>query len=319
MKKPTTLIPANTFGDLYYSYVALGTFFIALLGLMLPQFLQEIEVILFVLIIFVIGIPHGATDHLLDRYSKGKKFSYRAFLFIYIALGTLYAVFWYFFPLLSLLLFIVISTYHFGQSQLLYLRMPQRPWLKVASYMLWGSYTLCCIVLLNWSESWQILDEIFPGLFSPLLSYIKLTPYFLGGLLVANISLFILLFIRQNMSRGELMGELFNLVLIIGLAYYTPLLVGFAIYFGLWHSLISVRIEIKKVRTQRPYFSVLSFAKTALPLSASTLVIFSFVFLVNQQWGLLQSPYLLFFILISILTLPHVLFVQEFYTTKVAQ
>ncbi|WKN43793.1 Brp/Blh family beta-carotene 15,15'-dioxygenase [Tunicatimonas pelagia] len=316
MEQPPTRVPANTLGDFYYRYVALSTAFIALLGLAAPQFLQEVEVILFVLIIFVIGIPHGATDHLLDRYSKGKKFSYRAFLLIYIMLGAMYAVLWYFLPLLSLLIFITISTYHFGQSQLLYLRMSQHHWLKIAGYMLWGSYTLCCIILLNWNESWQILDEIFPGLFAPLLSYIKLTPYLLGFLLVANISLFTLLFVRQRMSRREFMGELFNLALIIGLAYYTPLLVGFAIYFGLWHSLVSVRIEIKKVRVQRPYFSVRSFAKTAIPLSVSTLIIFAFVFLFNQQWGLLQSPYLLFFILISILTLPHVFFVQEFYTTK---
>ncbi|MGB3589847.1 MAG: Brp/Blh family beta-carotene 15,15'-dioxygenase, partial [Tunicatimonas sp.] len=213
MKQLPNLIPTNTLGDLYYSYVALSTIFIALLGLALPQFLQEMEVILFVLIIFVIGIPHGATDHLLDRYRKGKKFSYRAFLLIYIVLGAIYSVCWYFFPLPSLLLFIVISTYHFGQSQLLYLRMPQRHWLKVVSYLLWGSYTLCCIILLNWSESWQIMDEIFPGLFTPLLSYIELTPYLLGFLFLANVSLLILLTRRSHMNRRELLGELFNLIL----------------------------------------------------------------------------------------------------------
>jgi len=319
MKQLPALTPANTFGDLYYSYVALITIFIAFVGLALPQFLQEVEVIVFVLIIFVIGIPHGATDHLLDRYRKGKRFSFRNFLLFYTALGVVYAVFWYFFPLLSLLLFITISIYHFGQSQLLYLRMPQRHWLKVVSYLLWGSYTLSCIILLNWNESWQIMDEIFPGLFAPLLGYIDFTPYLIGFLLLANILVLTLFAIRGHMNLRELFGELFNLILIVGLAYFTPLLVGFAIYFGLWHSLISVRIEIKKVRSQKPYFSALSFAKTALPLSIATLVIFSFVFLVNQEWELMQSPYLLFFILISILTLPHVFFVEAFYTAKVAQ
>ncbi len=309
-------IPTNTLGDFYYIYVILSTVFMVLLGLTHPQFLQQAEVVLFVLVIFIIGIPHGATDHLLDRYSRGKKFTYRSFLLTYIILGVFYAALWYFLPLLSLTVFIIISAYHFGQSQLLYLRNSHRNWLRVVSYLLWGSYTLCCVILLNWDESWQILDEIFPGLFTPLLSYISFVPYLLGFLLLMNIALFTLFFTRQHMSQREFIGELFNLFLIAGLGYYTPLLIGFTIYFGLWHSLISIRIEIKKVRIQRPLFSVLSFAKTALPLSLATLVIFSFVFLMNYQWEMLQSSYLLFFILLSVLTLPHVFFVHEFYVTK---
>ncbi|MEM6843909.1 MAG: Brp/Blh family beta-carotene 15,15'-dioxygenase [Bacteroidota bacterium] len=319
MKQLSVHVPANTLGDYYYGFVAVITLAMVLSGLIFPEFLRETEVILFVLIIFVIGIPHGATDHLLDRYSKGKKFSYQSFFTTYIGLIILYAALWYFFPLLSLLLFIIISTYHFGQSQLLYLRMPPRHWLRALSYLLWGSYTLCCIILLNWQESWKILDEIFPGLFSPLLSYVSATPYLLALLLLANVGLFTLFFLRRYMHRREFIGELLNLILIVALGYYTPLLVGFAIYFGLWHSLVSVRIEIKKVQAQGKRFSVRKFAQTALPLSLSTLVIFFFVFSINQRWSLLQSPYLLFFILISVLTLPHVFFVQEFYTTKAPQ
>lgn len=317
MKYLHATVPTNTLGDFYYGSVALVTLSVALLGFIFPQFLQQIELVLFALIILMIGVPHGATDHLLDQFSKGKKFTYRTFLLTYIALGVIYTALWYFLPQLSLLLFIVISTYHFGQSQLLYLRMPQRHWLKITSYMLWGSYTLCCIILLNWNESWRILDELFPSLLAVVLPYLSLIPYLLGFLLLANIGLFVVFYARRQMRKRELVGEVINLGLIAGLAYFTPLLVGFAIYFGLWHSLISVRIEIQKLRTYRRSFSAVKFAKTALPLSLSTLVIFVVIFQLNTQFALFQSPYLLFFILISILTLPHVLYVQEFYTSTV--
>ena len=73
-------IPTNTLGDFYYIYVILSTVFMVLLGLTHPQFLQQAEVVRFVLVIFIIGIPHGATDHFLDRYSRGQKFTYRSFL-----------------------------------------------------------------------------------------------------------------------------------------------------------------------------------------------------------------------------------------------
>jgi len=317
MKHLPTTVPTNTLGDFYYGSVALVTLLVALLGFIFPQFLQQIELVLFTLIILMIGVPHGATDHLLDQFSKGKKFTYRTFLLTYIVLGVVYTVLWYFLPQLSLLLFIVLSTYHFGQSQLLYLRMPQHHWLKITSYMLWGSYTLCCIILLNWDESWRILDELFPSLLVVVLPYLGLIPYLLVFLFLTNVGLFVVFYAQGQMRKREFIGEMLNLGLIAGLAYFTPLLVGFAIYFGLWHSLISVRIEIQKLQTYRRSFSAVKFAKTALPLSLSTLVIFVVIFQLNTQFALFQSPYLLFFILISILTLPHVLYVQEFYTSSV--
>ncbi|MEM9673569.1 MAG: Brp/Blh family beta-carotene 15,15'-dioxygenase [Cyclobacteriaceae bacterium] len=317
MQHWSSTVPTNTLGDFYYGSVALVTLLVALLGFVFPQFLQQIELVLFTLIILMIGVPHGATDHLLDQFSKGKKFTYRTFLLTYIVLGVIYTVLWYFLPQLSLLVFIVISTYHFGQSQLLYLRMSQHHWLKIASYMLWGSYTLCCIILLNWDESWLILDELFPSLLVVILPYLDLIPYLLGLLFFTNVGLFVVFYAQGQMQKREFVGELINLGLIAALAYFTPLLVSFAIYFGLWHSLISVRIEIQKLRTYRRSFSAIKFAKTALPLSLSTLVIFVVIFLLNTQFALFQSPYLLFFILISVLTLPHVLYVQEFYTSTV--
>jgi Brp/Blh family beta-carotene 15,15'-monooxygenase len=319
MKHLTSILPTNTIGDFYYSLVALVTLLVTLLGFVFPQFLRQIELALFALIILMIGVPHGATDHLLDQFSRGKRFSYRTFLLNYVALGIVYTILWFLLPELSLLLFIALSTYHFGQSQLLYLRIPQHHWLKITSYMLWGSYTLCCIILLNWNESWQILDELLPSLLAVVLPYQDLIPYLLGVLFLTNIGLFVVFYVRRQMRRRELVGEVLNLGLIAGLAYFTPLLVSFAVYFGLWHSLISVRIEIQKMRTYQQSFSAIKFAKTALPLSLSTLVIFVVIFQLNTQFALFQSPFLLFFILISVLTLPHVLYVQEFYTSAASK
>ena len=94
-----------------------------------------IEIGLFVLLMLGTGIPHGATDHLIYsilQKEEGKPQNLRMFLGTYLLSMLVYGLAWWLVPGLCLSIFLVISAYHFGQSQVLYVRWKPSDWLMAA-------------------------------------------------------------------------------------------------------------------------------------------------------------------------------------------
>lgn len=76
---------------------------------------QRISTLLLIVGFVLIGIPHGAVDHLLET----KRWDYRrmpAFILSYLSVGILMAFIWYISPNTGLLLFLIYSAWHFGQA-----------------------------------------------------------------------------------------------------------------------------------------------------------------------------------------------------------
>jgi Brp/Blh family beta-carotene 15,15'-monooxygenase len=63
----------------------------------------------------LVGIPHGAVDHLLETGSWNLK---KAPMFIinYLVLAGVIGVLWLFLPQIALIIFILYSMWHFGQA-----------------------------------------------------------------------------------------------------------------------------------------------------------------------------------------------------------
>ena len=66
---------------------------------------------------FVIGIPHGALDHLTESLIKSQKITLK-FIIIYIAMMVPIFLLWYWNPTLALIFFVFYSAWHFGQTEL---------------------------------------------------------------------------------------------------------------------------------------------------------------------------------------------------------
>ena len=67
------------------------------------------------ILILLLGIPHGAIDHVL--FFKKRKMSQLKFYSLYLGLSFLFVILWHIFPVTSLILFLLISAFHFGESQ----------------------------------------------------------------------------------------------------------------------------------------------------------------------------------------------------------
>ena len=78
---------------------------------------NQFKLLIFSMILF--GVPHGA----LDLYIEGKTMQSgdikgNIVLLKYILNVLGYALLWYFFPLISLIVFIIITAYHFGEIEI---------------------------------------------------------------------------------------------------------------------------------------------------------------------------------------------------------
>jgi Brp/Blh family beta-carotene 15,15'-monooxygenase len=267
--------------------------------------------------VLLVGIPHGALDHLVDQKSKEiANKSYSDFIFFagYLIKMLLYGMIWFFFPMFSLLFFILLSAFHFGETDL-----PSFSGRGVIALLLQICYGLMILTILLLSH----LDEAIP-IFEKLPS--TLMPQFIrfltrhGNLillssitatLISGVTYYIS---NKNLGARSYLNIISQSVLMLGILYGLPLLLGFTFYFGCWHSLHSLEnIRLHLSRNRDLPVSWLWMLKKALPFSI--LAISSILALVFWAGYTSNIPLLIlgFFIGIAILTLPHLDVMKSMY------
>jgi Brp/Blh family beta-carotene 15,15'-monooxygenase len=95
-------------------YLILFAFFLFLLDwVFVLTNSTQISFLIIVLILF--GVPHGALDLYIDQHLRKSESNQKTFLLKYIGNIIAYALVWYFFPIAALVIFILITAYHFGE------------------------------------------------------------------------------------------------------------------------------------------------------------------------------------------------------------
>ena len=285
------------------------------------SWLASIQYGLLIIGTLIIGIPHGATDDyifqqtgLQDRLLR----SPTGFYGIYILIAGIYAGLWYLIPGASLAFFLLISIYHFGQSQLFYVKSPRFFSFKLPFYLLWGGYVLFLPLLFSYGEALPIITE--------LIGYEPLTQAQVSGvaipaaiaLLLVNLSFLLLARLQAFLTNQQVMQEIGNLVVLGLLAYTTPLFVAFITYWALWHSFNSM-IEITTFLSRQAHtLAVKGFYQRALPLSLITFAGIGLVFWLTQSYGSRESMLAVFFIIIAAVTVPHSILMDLLYRQKLS-
>ena len=293
-----------------------SSFLFLIFALIFPDQMEIVEVPLFIFFVALIGIPHGATDHLIYKYNQilnGKSFSMSRFLIPYLVGMGCFSILWILFPGLSLLVFLLISAYHFGQSQFVFVNLPEKHLLKRIHYILWGSWVLSCIILLNLTMSEPILANIID---IQSLWWKQLTEnrgWLITGLTASNGLLLIYFYMNKWIRFSNLIIESLSMLLLWLIANYTSLLISFMVYFCLWHGLKSIHLEIRLLQKVEKNYSISRFVKDAFPFSMISLVGIAGLIYATYYWNPSFSVYMMFFILVSILTLPHFAFINRFY------
>ena len=273
----------------------------------------SVQITFFALFIFLTGIPHGAIDHLVEKETaerQQKTFNLPFFLLKYVLTMLFYGFMWYLLPSVSLLFFLLISAWHFGETDIE--KAPSTPLWNITRFI-FGSFTLLWILLFHAQETTPILERISQN--SPFVMPIwSKSVEFTMPILVISLLLFMATFYlafkkdKINIDKNRFLRLGFILIL----TYFLPLLPAFALYFGGWHALCSFKTihdyllkNAKNNDDSPPIYSALKvWTKT---LFFTLLAFVSLAFGVWYWLHFLQTwdPLPLLFIFLSLITLPH--------------
>ncbi len=250
-------------------------------------------------LILTIGTSHGALDH-----EKGKKLfkiykikNFSLFYFTYLILGILIATLWLFFPALTLILFLIIASYHFGKEDSIF------PIIKSnLMFILKGSLIILAPLLFHFDDTINIFRILYlkENLLLNNLTYLfenNFIAYFLALSVLSNFFIY-----KMNLVSMATIFVDIIIVLFVNILY--PPVIAFTIYFCFLHSIrhiISLLLEMK--------ISPKVFIKKAAPLTLITALIF-----ISCTWVITLNNYSLdgailkvIFIGLASLTFPHIL------------
>jgi len=184
-------------------------------------------------IALIIGIPHGALDHLVTLpKDKPAKMALFVIIYVLIAVAAVWAILQW--NVLGFQLVVIMSAAHFGIGDAAFIAESERLNNGVSKsltdrliYAL-PAGLLPVFVPLTSDLTNSALAEVNPQLINWAGSNSNLIHLLV--LLIAASSLFILILKRDDKSAMDL-------TLLAALSILTPPLVAFAIYFGLWHAL----------------------------------------------------------------------------------
>jgi beta-carotene 15,15'-dioxygenase len=266
------------------------------LAVMNPQWISVIEIPLFVALVGSVGILHGALDHQVAfRYygMRTNTWGWSIFLAGYVGVMVAYALVWYTVPWLAMVVFLALSVWHFGQSDMHDFKVRHG---ESVMNITRSSAVLGVMFGLHVDEVQQIVGSLIPIQIPTEVGYVLAG----GSLLMHVVALF-------GFKPRPLGWALFDIVWLSVLSAVLPLLLAFAVYFALWHSvnhLTELREYLQYTRWTRLVWNGLPFTLLALVIIA----VFAFVL---PKGGNPMEWVLFLFIAISLMTMPHMLLVDR--------
>lgn len=297
---------------LLYRIMRFATIFAILVSLAFPQALASYELYIAAILIVLLGIPHGATDHLIFRQLSSSFLQAQGlqrFYLYYVTLMAVYGLLWWALPALALAIFLGISIYHFGQSNWAYVQFYHKN-LAVIAYVIWGTFVLLMPILWHYEAAAVIIKSII-GKAAPEISSAWRTGICIS-LLFVNVAMAGYFRLQNLLSKVQFRNELLNLGLLTLLFLTTPLLLGFTIYFVVWHSFGSAMDQIRFFQTRFQHYDWRKYAWHTLPLSFAAITGLGMLFWIKNWLGLTADIGVLF-IFIAVVTLPHMLLIEQLY------
>ena len=267
-----------------------------------------ISPIICLMLILIIGVSHGSLDHIkgqrLFKILNIKQFYFFYFTYILIAISVI--ILWILKPSISLLLFLIIASYHFGKEDTQFL-INKHSILNICLYFFKGLLIVLAPLFFHFNETVNIFKFLLieNETFYSMLTFIETNQILTIGIILSTLSSIFLFLKEFEMKKFIIFLDYFSILI---LNYYLSPLVAFTIYFCFLHSFrhsISLIFEIDNLNFNN---GLMVFIKTALPLTILTaiLCLISIIFLKNS-YELDSSILKVIFIGLASLTFPHIL------------
>ena len=282
----------------------------------------------FVVSLVLLGLPHGALDHLVPDRLAGRGTTARsvaAVVSLYSALGGAYLVLWNAAPGAACAVFIALTWFHWGQGDLhaltLFDTRPRSRLSRAATVFVRGGLPMLVPllaypqvyerVLLEAARLFEVRGGALPGW--PFGSAFGLSA---GAVLVAVAAILLISGFAKAApeERRSWMGEAFDTVLLAAYFVVVPPMLAVGLYFCLWHAPRHIARLSLLDKTSRKGLergdvvpAMILFVRDAAPLTVVALVMLVALYFVVPGVGWEAGSLLgLYLVLISTLTLPHV-------------
>ncbi len=249
-------------------------------------------------LISIIGVSHGALDHVkgsqLMKIYKVKNNFY--FYLVYIFLSLLVILCWTILPLFTLIIFLLVASYHFGKEDSSVGLINNRRFKNIL-YLFKGSLIVVAPLFFHQEETLKIFQSLDVDIIN---TNENLIIFFLIISFSANIIL-----MSQLNYNGFLLADWLTILL---LNIFLSPLVAFTLYFCFLHSVrhsFSLIYEIDKKNFKN---GVVKFIKKAVPLTVITAILFIIaIYFLTNYYVLDEAILKVIFIGLASLTFPHIL------------
>ena len=254
-------------------------------------------------LILTVGISHGSLDN-----TKGKRIlklyklkNISIFYLSYIFFALIIVLVWVFLPSISLMLFLIVASYHFGKEDSFLLNADHKNNLY---FFFRGLIIILAPLVFHTQETLEIFKTLLIKDNFLINSIIYLQDFYLLSILM-SLSILVCIFFYKHSKELNLYGEILS---ILGLNYFFDPLFAFTIYFCFLHSVrhsISLSCQLDKKNLKNGFKK---FLDKALPLSLITALLFILSLIFLLKYFVLSDALLkVIFIGLASLTFPHIL------------
>ena len=260
------------------------------------------------LLILSIGISHGSLDNL-----KGKKLlkifginNFFIFYILYILISILVIILWIIIPSISLIIFLIVASYHFGKEDTQFL-VVENSYLNQFLFFVKGTLIVLAPVYFHFNETINIFKILLIDNenFYIFLNFIETNKILLFGIILSTLANIILFTKNFEIKKFAIFLDYFSILI---LNYYFSPLLAFTLYFCFLHSIrhsITLILELEKNNLNLGFKM---FVKKALPLTVLTASLCLIgLYFINKTYAFDSSILKIIFIGLASLTFPHIL------------
>ena len=260
------------------------------------------------LLILSIGISHGSLDNFKGRklFQILKIDNFSIFYFAYILIALIVIFLWILIPYVSLIIFLMVASYHFGKEDTQFLII-ENSYYNQFLFFLKGSLIIFAPMYFHFDETISIfrLLLIENETFYKFLDLIESNSVLLYCVILSTLANILLFTKNFELKKFTIFLDYFSILII---NYYFSPLVAFTIYFCFLHSIRHSISLISELDENNLGNGFKIFIKKALPLTFIT-AIFCVIglYLLNNTYNFDSSILKIIFIGLASLTFPHIL------------
>ena len=275
------------------------------LSYLLPVIYQDIVGFLLIL---SIGVIHGANDLLIiKKYTRKDSLKSQINYFLYyLGLVLLGFLFFYAFPSIALLSFVLVSIYHFGEqhweSNSFNTNLYKGK--KIFPIILHG-LTFFLVIFIN---NIDVVNDVLASFNTIFLDYSVLET-----LLIILFSIYMLMLLSFELFRRYFIGEFLFFLLLYFLTMNSSLIYGFSVYFIFFHSILSIKDQVNYIYEDDKSKYIKKYLINALPyfLLALFFLVGVYFFVDIESINILP----IIFTFLAAITFPHVIVIEKMYST----